>query len=626
MIQRLPKILIDQIAAGEVIVRPASVVKELVENSLDAHARHIAVWVGNAVRDITVTDDGTGMSADDAPLALERHATSKIQSLADLDRLATRGFRGEALPSIAAVSRLTLTTRRLEDLAATRVVVEGGVVHSVGQVGAPPGTQVAVRDLFYNTPARRKFMKSPATELGQAARIVVRQALSAATVGFRFTHEQNQYFDLPADQPLESRLCQLLSVGADTLVEVLLERHDVRVRGFVAKPTESRRDRRHQFFFVNGRPITHRTLGFSVEQAFEGLLTTQRYPLFALFIQIPPDQVDVNVHPTKEEVRFADEAKVCGLVHRAVSEALHGANLMPQARLTMPSPAAPPVESKPPIASNYEELFQQVGRALNIPPAPYTPPGGPPAAKTSPPPTTPTPTFPNPPPVSLSPETAPASPSVVAPLPVEPATPQPAAPEDRAAFCAGSHPRALAQIDNTYIIAQTDNGLLLVDQHAAHERLLYLRAKDRTDRPAVQSLLVPISVEVKPADRPLMEGLIPVLQTMGFEVEAFGGTTFVVHSVPAAFEELDIARFLADLLDEMADTGLPREADRLHERVATSLACHAAVKAGQPLHLDEMQRLLDDLLAARLAYTCPHGRPTMILLTRDQLDRQFKRT
>jgi len=635
MILRLPKILIDQIAAGEVIVRPASVVKELIENSVDAQSRHIQVTVGSALRDIAVADDGTGLSAEDARLALERHATSKIRSLDDLQSLRTRGFRGEALPSIAAVSRLTLTTRRPEDLSATRVCVEGGEITETSQVGAPTGTQVAVRDLFFNTPARLKFMKGPATELGQMARVIVRQSLAAASVGFRFLNQQRPFLDLPADQSLESRARQLLGIVGDNLIEVQFDKYDLRVWGYIAKPLEARRDRRHQFFFVNGRPISHRALGYSVEQAYEGLIATQRYPVVVLFIELPPEQLDVNVHPTKEEVRFSNESKVNGLVHRAVAAALHAANLMPHVRFAEPVVAAAaatgPAQPRP---AAYDELFRQAGGALRLPSAPYEPPAQPrraPAGEQE--------QF-RPRWAGGCPRRAPAgeqvraeglvSPAPAAQRPSPPAAVQPTtSPEPSAveisAFPETSPPEAIAQIADTYIVAQTPEGLLLIDQHAAHERLLYLRARDQRGHVATQPLLVPISVEVRPADQPLMEELAPLLAELGFETEAFGGHTFVIRSVPVMFDHVDLAVLVGDLLDDLASEGPTRETERLRERVLTRLACHAAIKAGQHLQREEMQRLMDELLAARLSFTCPHGRPTMILLTRDQLDRQFKR-
>jgi len=630
MIIRLPKILVDQIAAGEVVVRPASVVKELIENSLDAQARHVGVIVGGALRDIAVGDDGIGMGGDEAPLALERHATSKIQSLDDLQSLRTRGFRGEALPSIAAVSRLTLTTRRADDLAATRILVEGGRTLSVEQVGAPPGTHVAARDLFFNTPARLKFLKSPATELGQIMRVIVRQALALPSAAFRFVNQERLFLDLPAEQSLESRARQLLGVAAENLLEVRFEKYAVRVTGYVAKPQEARRDRRHQFFCVNGRPITHRTLAFSIEQAYQGLITTQHYPILALFIELAPDEVDVNVHPTKEEVRFRDENKIAGLVHRAVVETLHAANLIPHA--VLPGPAPVPQTDRPaPGPQNYQEQFRLAGQALRIPAVPYgaSPPrtdqgdfvGAPPAAlPVSTGQAFPAPATPSQPGQIIAPE-----PTALPPLPDISAMNAATGGVAVSSFPAASTARAIAQIADTYIVAETNDGLLLIDQHAAHERLLYLRGRQQRSHPATQPLLIPISVEVRPADRPMMEALLPALAELGFEAEAFGGHTFIVRTVPTAFDHVDVPALIGDLLDDLAGEGTAREGERLSERVLTRLACHAAIKAGQRLSLEEMQRLLDDLLGARLSFTCPHGRPTMILLTRDQLDRQFKR-
>ena len=622
MIVRLPKILIDQIAAGEVVVRPASVVKELIENSIDAQARHISITVANALRDISVVDDGTGMSHEDAQIALERHATSKIQSLEDLHALRTRGFRGEALPSIAAVSRLTLTTRRADDLAATRILVEGGRIAAIEQVGAPPGTHAAARELFYNTPARLKFLKGPAAELGQISRVIVRQAFAAPATAFRFVNQQRLYLDLPADQSLESRARQLLGIAGDNLLEVQFEKYDLRVCGYVAKPIEARRDRRHQFFFINGRPISHRTLAYGVEQAYAGTITTQHYPVVVLFIELAPEDVDVNVHPTKEEVRFRDENKIVGLVHRAVAETLHAANLAPHLRLPAQQAASADTPEMPKTSpTDFQAQFILASQALQIPGAPYQSP----ALRRDRP--------------SESAQQNVARLDTPPPFvgakvtPIEQATiATPSAEDDTIAsavvvssFPETSSPQAITQIADTYIVAQAGDGLLLIDQHAAHERLLYLRAQEQKGRPTIQPLLVPISVEIRPGDRPLMDDLAPVLAEMGFETEAFGGHTFIVRSVPAMFDHVDVAALINALLDDLAGAGTAREGERLRERVLTRLACHAAVKAGQHLPVEEMQQLIDDLLKARLSFTCPHGRPTMIFLTRDQLDRQFKR-
>ncbi|MBM3334340.1 DNA mismatch repair endonuclease MutL [Candidatus Sumerlaeota bacterium] len=626
MIIRLPKILIDQIAAGEVVVRPASVVKELIENSIDAQARHITITVGNALRDIVVADDGIGMSAEDASLALERHATSKISSIEDLRQVNTRGFRGEALPSITAVSRLTLTTRRSEDMVATRITADGGRIASIEQAGAPAGTNIAARDLFYNTPARLKFLKGPATELGQIVRTIVRQGLASPSVALRFINQEKVFLDLPADQSLLLRAQQLLGRATGDLLEVKFEKYDTTILGYVAKPLEARRDRRHQFFFVNGRPISHRALACSAEQAYEGLIATDCHPVVVLFVTVRQDEVDVNVHPTKEEIRFRDENKVAGLIHRAVSEALGAANLLPQVRLPSPPSPAPTTDlgelGRTECAAarrDYEEEFRQASAALHLPGPAYESPAARPVGPGSGKQIV---SLPHAPErrieeltdvaVETSPQAAPADELTVGA-------------EVDLSLSVSPPPRAIAQVADTYIVAQVGNDLLLIDQHAAHERLLYLRAQEQRGRTATQPLLVPISVEVRPSDRPMMEHLIPVLAEIGFETDIFGGHTFIVRSAPGQFEHIDVPALINDLLDDLERDGVPHEAARLRERVATRLACHAAVKAGQQLRIEEMQQLIDDLLAARLHFTCPHGRPTMILLTRDQLDRQFKR-
>ncbi|AXA37052.1 MAG: DNA mismatch repair endonuclease MutL [Candidatus Sumerlaea chitinivorans] len=649
-IRILPDSLVNKIAAGEVIVRPASVVKELVENALDAGARRIWVELGNACRDIRVRDDGCGMTREDAPLALLRHATSKIEHFEDLYELRTRGFRGEALASIAAVSRLTLLTRARGELAGTRVETEGGREPRVEAAGAPEGTDVYVRDLFFNTPARLKFLKSAVSELQQILTILTRQALIRPDVAFSVRNEKTSLMELPPDQQWAERITMLLGGElAEHLLEVDAERHGVRVRGFIVRPTVTRKDRRHQFFFVNGRPITNRQLAYVVQEAYRGVIMTQRFPILVLDLVMPAGEVDVNVHPTKEEVRFRNEAGVLGAVHRAVEERLRAANLLPtitfaeSGQAPRPSPIAgatqsellptsawlesEPSASMPGDFSRYTnhartetaalraalEIERIVKGETDLENALQTPSTSAQPEQTTPPAT----------------EDA-TTPCSVRPLQASLRRLEESRLEATAAdllLQGGSYPEPLGQIAGCYIVARAGDNLLLVDQHAAHERLLYMRLREIRGSAtiAVQPLLIPVAVDVAVASLPLMQELLPIFESLGMKIEHFGGHTFLVQTLPADLANMDVSSVVSDVLDDMAALGSTRDVEVLRDRVLTRMACRAAIKAGQSLQLEEMRALLRDIVHARLGFTCPHGRPTMILLSREQLDRQFKR-
>lgn len=650
MIQVLPESLVNKIAAGEVIVRPASVIKELVENSLDAGATRIAVDVGNGCRDLRVIDNGRGIGREEASLALVRHATSKIIEFDDLWTLSTRGFRGEALASISAVSRLQILTRPRGELAGCCVRAEGEGNVTVEPAGAPEGTDVRVRDLFFNTPARLKFMKSPGSEFQQILAIVTRQALIRPSIAFTVTHDTATVLDVPADQPWAERVAMLLgSQIAENLLEVEFERHGLRARGFILKPAVTRKDRRHQFFFVNGRPVTSRSLSFVVQQAYHGLVMTQRFPIVVLDVILPPGEVDINVHPTKEEVRFRNENAVNGPVHRAVSERLVAANLVPSMNLGGPADAPYPQmtgisspanrqtellgalepgqwrgESSPRIPVDFTSLIfghnagprdtsaatlARVGSEIASADAEI-------AAAVEAPAEQPAPQSGSEPRCDVRP--------LVASVSASPLSGTDSA-EASAIFRGGRLPEPLGQIAQCYIIAQTGNDLLLIDQHAAHERLLYMKLASLRQSMPTQPLLLPVSVDVPATAMAYMHKVAEMLTSLGLQTEHFGGQTFVVQSVPADMADLDAAAVLADLLDDFEDAPRMNEVSVVRDRVITRMACRAAIKAGQNLHMDEMRALIRQVAEARLPFTCPHGRPTMILLTKDQLDRQFKR-
>lgn len=610
-IRVLDQTLIDQIAAGEVIVRPASVAKELAENSLDAGATRISVEMDRECLSIRVADDGAGIEANQVELAVLRHATSKIAALEDLARVATRGFRGEALASIAAVSRFTLTSRPPHAVAGTRLRAEGGAIVETRSVGCPPGTTVEVEDLFFNTPARRKFMKSPAAEWARTQDALICQALAAPHVGFCAIHAGRKAWEAPPGQTLRNRIAQLLGTRvADSLLAVEQESDGVAYEGFVSKPGEDRADHRLQYFFVNGRPIGSQKLAGALQAAYKGLIMTRRFPIAVLRVALDPAEVDVNVHPTKDEVRFRDERKVSGLMHRAVAAALRGANFAP----VYAPPAGswtPATAAAGPIAPGAADptLEWMFGRGKtksdsSWPPAPGAPPGpggGPKAAAPRPP--------------AAESDASDAASGI-----------DPGALAIRSAILeSGLSPRPIGQVGQAYIVAELGDDLLLIDQHAAHERTLYARALKRSRTPDAQTLLIPIDFEAAPGDVDSLKALIPRFAEMGIEIEPFGGRHYLIRSLPVDFEDLDIAGAIQDMLDLHAQSGKLDADEAVRDTLLTRLACRGAVKSGQRLAPEEMRRLIDDVLATPLAFTCPHGRPTMILLTKDQLDKQFKR-
>ena len=614
-IKILSRTLIDQIAAGEVIVRPASAVKELVENSLDAGATSITIEISDDARSFAITDDGSGMSPMEAPLALERHATSKISSLEDLVRVNTRGFRGEALASIAAVSRLTLVTRTPDSLAGTRVIVEGGDLVENISLGAPIGTMVQVRDLFYNTPARLKFMRSESTEIRRILQVITQQALSFPSVGFSLLNKGKKLLEFAAKQSLQDRLRQIFGSSIEgMLLELIPGDLPVQVTGFVAKPESARKDRSGQYLFVNQRPISSRLLTATFEQAFEGIIMANMRPLGAIFIALDPEDVDVNVHPTKEEVRFRDERMVGGIVHRIVAESLRRASLVPYARIPDEQNRAQPSPVKrydtAGIFSSPEriisESFEQKRKArleqtdLGI----YahrmertTPPAPPPTATSQ---------------IHVELESLPPQETEVS-----------RSADEFWEFIRDAEP--LGQIADTYIAASAPDALLLIDQHAAHERIMYEKITFRDSEPALQHLLIPITFDVDISQISEMERLRPHLAALGIEVEPFGGQAFVIQTLPADLVEMDAPAMIREVLElgELDETTAAPL--KIREEIMRRMACHSAIRAGQKLSREEMVRLIKDLQKTRLAFTCPHGRPTMILLTKDHLSRQFKR-
>lgn len=595
-ILRLPPDLANQIAAGEVVERPASVVKELIENALDAGASRVAVTIElGGKRLIRVEDDGCGMEPEDARLAIERHATSKIRRAEDLGAIATLGFRGEALPSIASVSHFVLRTRARGVDSASEIRVNGGAVESVREVGAPEGTTIEVCDLFYNLPARRKFLKSDAAEAAQVSRLVTQLALGYPEVGFTLTSAGRSVLQCPPTQGLRERFFQMYGERPD-LIEIRKEAGGLRLSGFIAALAEQGPVRGPQNVFVNRRIVRDRTIAHAIGEAYSRATIKERSPEVHLFIEMPPDRVDVNVHPTKAEVRFLEQSLVHEVLRRALGDALgQGPSPEFQFRVERPIVGAPLPQSIPGILAG-----ASVGSRWEATASPAAEGTLHPAGTQHPAPGTEH---------LVSGGSAPsASPEAWAPGSVRPMIP-------------------LGQFRDTFIIAIDDEGVAIIDQHVAHERVLFEQVMERLTAGILESqrLLAPMLVELSASQRQALASHREALGRFGFDVEEFGGESVRLSAVPAllAPDECEAAiRALADDLEGL-DTGA-RVEDALR-RIAATTACHAAVKANYPLTRQKMQYILDELRRTAYSTVCPHGRPVVLRLTRREIERNFQR-
>ncbi len=653
-IRVLDEQVVNRIAAGEVVERPASAVKELIENSLDAGARRIEVEVEMGGRRlIRVRDDGIGMTREDALLALQRHATSKIQTDADLLRIQTMGFRGEALPSIAAVSRLELITRAFEEEIGTRVVATGGEIQSVEEVGAPIGTTVTVRDLFYNVPARLKFLKTVPTELGHILETVTRYAFAFPDVSFRLVHERQELLFTPGNG---DRLAAVAAIwGRETvrsMVEVDYERDGIHVYGLIAPPHQTRPTRQHQYFYVNLRPVRNKTLTAALDEAYRTLTPEKRYPACVLLVDMNPRLVDVNVHPAKIEVKFQREGEVFEAVVQAIRAALLEHGMIPSAVGAAAIPATRLRPTPPPVSSRQE----------GVSPVPAPPIGDQEGGR----------------PATLALEGEAESPRPVAPAEEgqhaggapqryvpdvqtvhrlllqraglapreeptqEAASPEPATQQLLPELQAETEPletahlpfahllddlQILGQVQNTFIVASTRKGLVIIDQHVAHERVLYEQfCAQRGGTPIPrQPLLNPEPLMLDRRSALLLQERLEELNRLGFELEPFGQDTYLVRSVPVALAGRNPLEVLRDIIDELVELSVSRRLPVAREQIWITTACKLAVKAGDPLNLPEMQKLIEDLARTQNPYLCPHGRPITLTLTWEELERRFKR-
>jgi DNA mismatch repair protein MutL len=605
----LPDTLCNQIAAGEVVERPAAAAKELMENSVDAGSRKISLsLIQGGRKEIRIIDNGCGMSGEDALLAIERHATSKVRTVEDLGRVRTLGFRGEALPSIAAVSRFELVTRESDAISGTRIHIEGGIMRGVRETGCPPGTLITVRDLFFNVPARRKFLRTVDTELSYISDQFLRLALAHPAIHFQMMHGERTLNDWPQVKSLEARVGQVLGMELTSkLHPVFSEVPSISIRGLVSPPEHQRAGSQMIFAFVNGRPVRDRTLNHGILTAYDSLIPKGRFPVVVLFIDMAPELVDVNVHPTKREVRFRQPGEVIETVRRAIREAIQ-------------RPAAPPGISPrttpsalPRVLTNARPSAHLWGREdqSGLQPASE-------AAIPQPvPPTTALPIQMS----TTSTATAPSShKSSLTPIDLLDQESLSGVDELRFSRC-----RPIGQFMNAYIILEARDGLILIDQHAAHERILFNEISARTQREARQRLMQSVVFELMPREAAILRQWLPQLGEMGFEIESFGGDSFVVQAVPVALSRMAPDLILRDLVEKLPEDETSPRID-LCTRLAQSAACHDAIRAGQKLHPEALRHLLEALDAACTASTCPHGRPVWIKLTGREIARLFQRT
>ena len=581
-IRVLPDVLISQIAAGEVVERPAAALKEILENSLDAGATDIRVELEQGgVKRIRVSDDGAGIARDELALALTRHATSKIASLDDLERVASLGFRGEALASIAAVSRLTLASRRADAGHAWQLAVEGGRMGEIAPAAREPGTTIDVQDLFFNTPARRKFLKTEATEYAHCAETVRRLALAHPATAFSLQHNGRvQFRHAACDQ--QARMRQVLGGEFESqAVAVEAAAGPLRVFGWVIRPAAATAARDGQHAFVNGRYVRDKLIVHALKEAYRDVLHHQLNPAYCLFVELPPDAVDVNVHPAKTEIRFRDSRGVHQFLFHAVERALAGpaaARVDTRAPVQTPAPFAPPQQARMPL---------QVNEAMAL----YAP--------------------------------------LVAPAP-EAALETPAQPAGMAAAEGDDAPPlgyALGQLHGVYVLAQNAQGLVLVDMHAAHERVVYEKLKTALDARAVpsQTLLIPVALTADVCDVAELDPHLDSLRTIGFELSITSPTSVAVRAVPWLLRDADPVELTRTLLREIAEYGAARLLDERRNELLATLACHGAVRANRRLTIPEMNALLREMEATERAGQCNHGRPTWFQIGLRELDAMFMR-
>lgn len=561
-IQILSPLVVSKIAAGEVVERPASVVKELVENSLDAGANQISVEVsGGGIQLIRVIDNGNGIPVDELEIAFERHATSKITSESDIEGISSLGFRGEALPTIASVADVSMLTRYKNEVAGTSIAIENGTAKSKNKQGCPQGTTVTVRNLFESVPARLKFLKSIATENGQISQLVTQYSMAFPGVKFSLLMNGRITLRTPGNGDLRDALVEVYGLEtAQSMLEVIATESGI--SGFISPPSVSRSNRNYLSFFVNRRWIQNRMISYATEEAYQGMLMTGKHPIVILNISLPSGDIDVNVHPTKREIKFRKESDIFLAVQRAVRETLIGYSTIPGMKTVTHLPISPTPTSIPlPITDGIKTAYRD-----------------------------------NP---LISEQSRP---ELTKELPIL---------------------RVIGQLRNTYILAEGPDGIYLVDQHAAHERVLFERIQEQQAKKdiEIQGLLEPTTVDVTVQQEELLKSQMEILSEAGFSMERFGERTYLLRAVPAILKQRNIIKVLSEILDSLGDL----QKSEWKNKIAISLACHGAIRAGQIMSVQEMDELIVQLEATILPRNCPHGRPTMIVLGDSQLESEFGR-
>ncbi len=622
-IRILPEDISNRIAAGEVIERPASVVKELIENSIDANATSITVHIEKAGKKlISITDNGDGMDEDDTLLCFEPHATSKIVSIEDIDNIATMGFRGEAIPSIASISRFRLRTRQPDLLEGYEVIVEGGKFISSSPVGCAPGTEMSIRDLFFNTPARRKFLRTDNTEEKHITDIVCQLALANSHISFELVIDGVKAIETPADSSLLPRIQTFFGkTMTNSLLPIEFEKAGIKVSGYIARHGYTKRSRKEQRSFLNSRPIESQAIYRGIANGYESLVMKGCYPPVILFLSMDPGRVDVNVHPAKREVRFREMGLVSGVITEAIHNILRSASVptvavAPELQLNSILNGASINYTPQHIEQRSFQGFDQKTALPEIRPEEY-----------------------HPIPVDFTTDVrnSQSEPFVEQRTeqraeqsePPEKEDVQPESPETAPQAEAEQAPadlsfEILAFLDETYILASSDSGLVIIDQHAAHERILFERLMQSANvATASQKLLIPVTIDLSRSEINFLKKNSEIFLDLGFEVESFGNNTVIIHALPAALTADDAAELFTDLLSCLIDE--EKLSGRVDKAAIAQAACKKAVKAHDKLTLEEAQALLHQMGQCSLPYSCPHGRPTIISISYKELEKRFGR-